>query len=75
MTNRVAVIDIGSNSIRLLVADLSDPDGRMRVIVRAGEACRLGRGLAQNGSIEPAMVDLASDLVARMALDLGFYIV
>jgi exopolyphosphatase/guanosine-5'-triphosphate,3'-diphosphate pyrophosphatase len=63
----VGAIDIGSNSIRLLVADVEEPDGRMRVIVRAGEVCRLGRGLAQNGLIEAGMVERACELVDRMA--------
>ena len=60
---RVAAIDIGSNSIRLLVGDVgrNDAGGYMiRTIARAGEPCRLARGLGETGRI-------ASDLSARAA--------
>ena len=41
---RVAAIDIGSNSIRQLVADVS-PDGTIRVVDEMKESPRLGAGL------------------------------
>jgi exopolyphosphatase/guanosine-5'-triphosphate,3'-diphosphate pyrophosphatase len=69
---RVAAIDIGSNSVRLLVADAtlqSDGVAGLRTIARAGESCRLARGLGDSGVIDPAMArraaGVASDFVAR----------
>ena len=67
---RVGAIDIGSNSVRLLVADvLRDAEGRdqLRVVVRAGEACRLARGLAKHGVIDAEMTEQAARVVAEFA--------
>ena len=72
---RVGAIDVGSNSIRLLVADVSpDPAVDLVTVVRAGEHCRLGRGLHSTGRIENEAAERAAHLVlefARRALNLG----
>ncbi|HTM57164.1 MAG TPA: hypothetical protein VL123_01985 [Candidatus Udaeobacter sp.] len=74
---RVGAIDVGSNSIRLLVADTArSPEGRdqLRVIARAGESCRLARGLSRNGEIDADIAARAGDVVAefvRRARGLG----
>jgi exopolyphosphatase/pppGpp-phosphohydrolase len=56
---RIAAIDIGSNSIRLLVGDVGRTEGggfTIRTIARAGEPCRLARGLGETlNVIAPAL--------------------
>jgi exopolyphosphatase / guanosine-5'-triphosphate,3'-diphosphate pyrophosphatase len=73
---RVAAIDIGSNSIRLLVAEVGERPGGITVdaLARAGEICRLARGLDKSGAIEEAAAQRAGNLAAefvRRARSLG----
>ncbi len=62
---RIAAIDIGSNSIRQIVADVG-PTGAIRVVDEMKAAPRLGAGLAKSGRLEPASIIAATDAVARM---------
>ena len=49
--SRVAAIDCGTNSIRLLIADISN--GKFREVVRDMEIVRLGQGVDQTKSFHP----------------------
>jgi exopolyphosphatase / guanosine-5'-triphosphate,3'-diphosphate pyrophosphatase len=58
---RVAVIDIGSNSTRLLVADVEG--GRVRPVERRSTVTRLGRGVDLSGQLAAEAVEAACGAV------------
>ncbi|WP_428831709.1 Ppx/GppA phosphatase family protein, partial [Glycomyces tenuis] len=53
---RVAGIDCGTNSIRLLIADI-DGDGRLHDVVRRMEVVRLGEGVDDTGRLSAAALE------------------
>ncbi|MBX9928563.1 MAG: Ppx/GppA family phosphatase [Gemmatimonadaceae bacterium] len=63
---RIAAIDIGSNSIRQIVADVS-PNGAIRVVDEMKAAPRLGSGLSETGRLGEANVEAAIEALSRMA--------
>jgi exopolyphosphatase/guanosine-5'-triphosphate,3'-diphosphate pyrophosphatase len=53
--SRVAAIDCGTNSIRLLIADITD--NNFKEILRTMEIVRLGQGVDQNKTFHPDAID------------------
>jgi len=62
---RLAAIDIGSNSIRMVVAEV-EPDGLYRVLDEEREMARLGTGLYRTGRLSAAAVERALAALGRM---------
>lgn len=55
-TTRVAAIDCGTNSIRLLVADVGD-DGTLTEVDRRLQIVRLGQGVDRTGELAPEALE------------------
>ena len=53
--SRVAAIDFGTNSIRLLIADISG--GKFKEVLRDMEIVRLGQGVDENKSFHPDAIN------------------
>ena len=65
---RYAVIDVGTNSVKLLVAERAG-DGRWLTIRDRADVTRLGEGLAERGEISPVATARTADAIAAMAAD------
>ena len=63
---RVAAIDIGSNSIRQIVADVS-PEGAIQVVDEMKAAPRLATGLLSTGELSETSIQSALEALDRMA--------
>ena len=63
---RIAAIDIGSNSIRQIVADVGK-NGSIRVVDEMKAAPRLGAGLSETGALSEGPMNLAIESLQRMA--------
>lgn len=66
---RVAAIDCGTNTIRLLVADLEDGTGGVALVPveRDHEIVRLGQGVDRTGRLDEAALGRTLDVVASYA--------
>ena len=64
---RVAGIDCGTNSIRLLVADVDRGAGTLTELDRRMEIVRLGQALDRTGRIAPEALDRTLDATRRYA--------
>jgi exopolyphosphatase / guanosine-5'-triphosphate,3'-diphosphate pyrophosphatase len=56
MRMRVAVLDLGTNSTRLLIADVDDA-GRLEEVERRSGVTRLGEGVDTDGRLRPDAID------------------
>ncbi len=63
---RIAAIDVGSNSIHLMVVE-ADAVGNQRVLAREKAMVRLGRGTATHGEIQPEAFQAGLETLALMA--------
>ena len=64
---RVAAIDCGTNSIRLLVADVDPEAGTLVDLDRRMEVVRLGQGVDRTGRIAPEALERTLDAARRYA--------
>jgi exopolyphosphatase/guanosine-5'-triphosphate,3'-diphosphate pyrophosphatase len=64
---RVAAIDCGTNSLRLLVADVDPAAGRLTDVDRRMEIVRLGQGVDATGRLAPAALDRTLRVLASYA--------
>jgi len=64
---RVAAIDCGTNSIRLLVADIDVDAGTLRDVDRRMEIVRLGQGVDRTGRFAPDALERTMDACRRYA--------
>ena len=62
----MAAIDVGSNSVRQIVADVS-ADGAIRVVDEMKAAPRLGTGLSDTGMLAPDAMRRAVEAIGGMA--------
>ena len=72
MTDRVAAIDCGTNSIRLLVADPpAEPGGELVDLARRMEIVRLGQGVDRTGRLAPEAIERTRVALADYAAQIG----
>jgi exopolyphosphatase/guanosine-5'-triphosphate,3'-diphosphate pyrophosphatase len=61
----VAVVDIGTNSTRLLIADVNRESGELRELARRSEVTRLGEGVDASGSLSDAAIDRVTKVLTE----------
>src|SRR5258706_2877282 len=66
MSRTIATLDIGSNSIHLLILRV-EPDLHFRVVDRMREMVRLGESVFNYGYLTPPVMERATEAVVRMA--------
>ncbi|GIU74297.1 MAG: exopolyphosphatase [Bryobacteraceae bacterium] len=62
---RYAAIDIGSNSVRMMAADV-DRNGRFEILAEDRQVTRLGESVFRTGSIDEAAARQVLEVLARM---------
>jgi exopolyphosphatase/guanosine-5'-triphosphate,3'-diphosphate pyrophosphatase len=68
---RVAVVDIGTNSTRLLIADVDPDSGVLRELVRRSQVTRLGEGVDSSGSLSTAAIERVLSTLAEYHREIG----
>ncbi len=66
---RRAVIDVGTNSVKVLVADISG--GSVIPVWETGQQTRLGRGFYESHRLQPEPIAATAEVVARFARHAG----
>ena len=64
-SNRLAAIDIGTNSIRCIVVEVA-PNGKFKILDDEKATVRLGEGLFRTGELTPASWQRAIEALSRM---------
>jgi exopolyphosphatase / guanosine-5'-triphosphate,3'-diphosphate pyrophosphatase len=67
---RVATIDIGTNTVLLLIAEVTG-DGRLVPIVDLAEITRLGQGVDRTRTLAPEAVERTLDCLSRYASEIA----
>src|SRR5580692_8089264 len=67
MTRRVAAVDCGTNSLRLLVADIDLDRAELTDVARRMEIVRLGQGVDQTGRLAPDALARTLDVLREYA--------
>ena len=68
---RVAAIDCGTNSIRLLIADVSADGDRLTDVARRLELVRLGEGVDRTGLLQPAAIERTRQALLGYAAEIA----
>jgi exopolyphosphatase / guanosine-5'-triphosphate,3'-diphosphate pyrophosphatase len=67
MTRRVAAVDCGTNSLRLLVADVDVGRAQLTDVARRMEIVRLGQGVDRTGRLAPEALDRTAGVLRDYA--------
>jgi exopolyphosphatase / guanosine-5'-triphosphate,3'-diphosphate pyrophosphatase len=67
MTRRVAAVDCGTNSLRLLVADVDPDRATLTDVTRLMEIVRLGQGVDKTGRLAPEALDRTAKVLREYA--------
>jgi exopolyphosphatase / guanosine-5'-triphosphate,3'-diphosphate pyrophosphatase len=70
MSKRVAAIDCGTNSLRLLIADVDPVRHELTDVTRRMEIVRLGQGVDATGRLAPEALDRTMRMLASYAADI-----
>jgi exopolyphosphatase / guanosine-5'-triphosphate,3'-diphosphate pyrophosphatase len=70
MIKRVAAIDCGTNSLRLLIADADPVSHTLRDVERRMEIVRLGQGVDATGKLAPEALERTLRVLAEYARDI-----